>query len=439
MTSKGSEATQAYVWIWLPGETEPVVAGRLMQDGQRLLFTYGASYRARKNAIPIYEPELPLQAGVITPLNDLTMASCIRDGSPDAWGRRVIINRMTGAKASARNVPQISELTYLLESGSDRIGALDFQSSATDYVPRLSAEAPMEELLEAAERVEKGLPLTPALDQALNHGTSIGGARPKALIDGGDKKFIGKFSASTDTYSVVKAEFIAMRLAAHCGLSVAPVALKHAAGKDVLLIERFDRNKTDQGWTRLAMVSALTMLGLDELMARYASYEDLAEIIRHRFTDPKDTLKELYGRICFNILVGNTDDHARNHAAFWDGKMLTLTPAYDICPQGRTGNEATQAMLIKDDNRFSTLAACLSAAPAFLLSDEQATALITSQLNHIAEHWHTVCQDANLSPADQALFAGRQFLNAYGTDGLGDEHAQLRETFNAARTKLLGT
>ncbi|OLO11096.1 hypothetical protein BTW10_11550 [Chromohalobacter japonicus] len=86
-----------------------------------------------------------------------------------------------------------------------------------------------------------------------------------------------------------------------------------------------------------------------------------------RQTDPKQTLRELYARIVFNILCGNTDDHARNHAAFWDGRMLSLTPAYDICPQGRTGNEATQAMLIKGENRMSTLHSCLAAAPAFLL------------------------------------------------------------------------
>ena len=87
------------------------------------------------------------------------------------------------------------------------------------------------------------------------------------------------------------------------------------------------------------MVSALTLLELDELMARYASYEQLATIIRHRFQAPRQALKELFGRMLFNILCGNTDDHARNHAAFWNGKDLSLTPAYDICPQNRTGGE----------------------------------------------------------------------------------------------------
>ncbi|MCZ7451327.1 type II toxin-antitoxin system HipA family toxin [Agrobacterium rhizogenes] len=435
MISK-AEATEAFVWMWLPEATEPVVAGRLDQDGERLLFTYGASYRRRGNAISIYDPELPLREGVIAPINGLPMASCIRDGSPDAWGRRVIINRLTAKKPDAAGVPEISELTFLLQSGSDRIGALDFQASATEYVPRLAAQASLDELLEAASLIEKGAPLPPALDQVLNHGTSIGGARPKALIDDGAKKFIAKFSASNDTYSVVKAEFIAMRLASACGLNAASVSMTRAAQKEVLLIERFDRIHTTGGWTRQAMVSALTILGLDEMMARYASYEDLAELIRHRFTEPKRTLKELYGRICFNVLCGNTDDHARNHAAFWDGKMLMLTPAYDICPQGRTGNKATQAMLIKGEGRASTLATCLAAAPDYHLNEVEAAALIEGQIKIIAAHWQEVCDQADLSPVDRKLFAGRQFLNSYALEGFDGQKA-LQDAFGAARETLI--
>ena len=409
------------------------MAGRLVKDGERLLFTYGASYRARKNAIPIYEPELPLRTGLIEPQNGLLMPSCIRDASPDAWGRRVIINRLAGKKGDASNTRHIGELTYLLQSGSDRIGALDFQTSPENYVPRLAARASLEDLLDATELIEKGLPLSPALDQALNNGTSIGGARPKALVEDDDKKFIAKFSSNTDLYSVVKAEFIAMRIGTACGLAVAPVSLTNAAGKDVLLIERFDRFKTESGWQRSAMVSALTMLGLDEMMARYASYEDLAELVRHRFTNPKDTLKELYGKICFNVLCGNTDDHARNHAAFWDGKMLTLTPAYDLCPQGRTGNEATQAILITGDVRFSTLATCLDAASDYQLTEDQAAAIIEAQIETIATQWAETCGSANLTPTDRSLFAGRQFLNAFCIEGLGDRHPVLKRAFEQAR------
>ena len=137
-----------------------------------------------------------------------------------------------------------------------------------------------------------------------------------------------------------------MRLADLVGLNAALVLLTKSSNRDVLLIERFDRIHTGLGWQRKSMVSALTLLGLDEMMARYASYQDLAEISRHKFTNASTTLRELFSRLVFNILSGNTDDHARNHAGFWDGRMLTLTPAYDICPQARSGNEASQAMLI---------------------------------------------------------------------------------------------
>ena len=410
----------AFVWIWLPEETTPVVAGRLEADNGNVLFNYGKSYLERINdhppAIPIYEPELPLQAGVLPLPEGLTMPGSIRDATPDAWGRRVILNKTLGLKGADTDTAELDELTYLLESGSDRIGALDFQRSPTEYVPRAANNVSMEELIESAERVEKGIPLTPELDQALFHGSSIGGARPKALIQDRGKKHVAKFSSSTDLYSVVKAEFIAMRLGHHAGLDVAPVKLVKAANKDVLLIERFDRQPKDGNWSRRAMVSALTLLGLDAMMARYASYETLAETIRYRFTDPKDTLKELFSRLAFNILCGNTDDHARNHAAFWNGNSLTLTPAYDICPQGRTGNEASQAMLISGNNNMSQLKSCLEAANHFLLSEDDARAILSHLTESIEKHWDSVCEEAELSEVDRRLFWGRQFLNPYSIE-----------------------
>jgi len=265
MTSKEAQG-EAYVWIWLPGRTAPVVAGRLYRDGERLMFNYGRSYLDRKDAIAIYEPELPLGIGAIMPVAGLSMPSCIRDAAPDAWGRRVILNRKFGAKGADADLDRLDELSYLLESGSDRIGALDFQNSPTEYVPRTAQAATLEELLGAAANVEAGAPLAPDLDHALFHGSSLGGARPKAMIEDGAKKFIAKFSSSTDTSNVVKGEFIAMRMAALIGLNVAPVTLDKVVSKDVLLIERFDRESVGDGFRRKAMVSALTLFGLDEMM-----------------------------------------------------------------------------------------------------------------------------------------------------------------------------
>ena len=411
---------EAYVWIWLPGATAPVVAGRIVRDGERLVFNYGQSYLDANDRIAIYVPELPLRRGAIVPEPGLSMAGCLRDAAPDAWGRRIILNRIFGSKGKDADTAALDELTYLLESGSDRIGALDFQHSPSEYVPRAVQFATIEELLNSAEKVEKGVPLAPDLDRALFHGTSLGGARPKAMIQDGDTKLIAKFSSSTDTYNVVKAEYVAMRLAAKAGLNVAPVSLEHAAGKDVLLIERFDRVKTKDGWTRKAMVSALTLFGLDEMMARYASYEDLAELIRHRFTSPKTTLHELYGRLVFNVLCGNTDDHARNHAGFWDGEHLTLTPAYDICPQNRTGNEASQAMLIVGDNRTFTLATCAEAAPNFQLSEIAAKRIIARQISAIRDGWDDICKEAELTEVERNLFGQRIFLNDFIFEGMAE-------------------
>jgi serine/threonine-protein kinase HipA len=427
MTSKLPHPREAYVWTWLPGETTPVVAGRLVRDGERILFVYGRTYRERPNAIPLYLPELPLRPEPIAPLGTLNMPSAIRDGAPDAWGRRVILNKAFGVKGNELAELELDELMFLLESGSDRIGALDFQTSATAYVPRGGAAATLEELLASAQRVEDNIPLTPELDQALQHGSSIGGARPKALITDGQRKYVAKFSSSTDTYSVVKGEYIAMRLAALAGLSAAPVFLVNATGKDVLLVERFDREPEGAGWSRRSMVSALTILELDEMQARYASYEDLAEQVRFRFNDPTATLHELFGRLTLNVLVGNLDDHARNHAAFWDGSQLSLTPAYDICPQARTGEEANQAMLIAGQARSSQIATCLAAAANFHLTADQARAVVAHQLEMIGAHWLALSTEANVGQVDMALFWGRQFLNPFAFYGLEGEAATLAE------------
>ena len=406
-----SESRQAFVWVWLPGAVDPVVAGRLDPQGEVLVFTYGRSYLEREDRIPIYLPELPLRRGAIPPLAG-EMAGCIADAGPDAWGQRVILNRLTGGAAA--DTAELTPLTYLLESGSDRTGALDFQASASEYVPRALDRAGLDELAESAERVELGRPLSPARDRALLHGSSVGGARPKALLRDGERSLIAKFSSTTDTYPVVKGEFVAMELARRAGLEVARVELARGLDRDALLVERFDR----PGPGRRAMVSALTILGLDELGGRYASYADLADQIRARFTEPAATLRELFARIVFNVLSGNNDDHARNHSAFWDGAELTLTPAYDICPAPRAGGETAQAMSIgRDGYRFSQVAGCVARADAYLLSEAEAREIVDRQIAAIEGQWAEVCDLADLTEVDRNFFWRRQFLNPYATEG----------------------
>ena len=410
-----SEPKQAFVWVWLPGGAEPVVAGRLDVVGDVIAFTYGRSYLGRDERIALYLPELPLRRGRIAPLAG-TIAGCIADATPDAWGQRVILNHRIGR--GAEDTAELSQLTYLLDSGSDRIGALDFQVSATEYIPRWRGEAKHSELAalaKSARKVEEGVPLSPALDQALLHGSSVGGARPKVLLKDGSRRLIAKFSSTTDTFAVAKAEFVGMELARRAGIRTAKVELTEALGKDVLLVERFDRQPSGG---RRAQVSALTILGLDEWGARYASYEALADQIRGRFTEPRATLRELFSRLTFNVLSGNTDDHARNHAAFWDGAELTLTPAYDICPLPRTGGEASQAMAIgRDGYRLSQVAGCVARASTYLLSEEEAREIVDRQLKTIEKEWDHVCDLARLSEVDRHRLRGGAFLNPYATEG----------------------
>jgi serine/threonine-protein kinase HipA len=407
-----SEPTEAFVWAWLPGASDPVVAGRLEMSGEIVYFTYGRSYLERFDAIPLYLPELPLRQGRIRPPDGLSVAGCIRDSGPDAWGQRVILHRRSGRLTADSDTGDLGLLTYLLESGSDRIGALDFQASATAYQARTS-EATLDEMVTAADRLEDGRPLPPALETALLHGTSVGGARPKVLLNDGDQRLIAKLSARSDPYPVVKAEAVAMELARRVGLDVALTEVTEVLGHDVLLVDRFDR--PEDGRQRRILVSALTILNLDVMMARYATYYDLADAIRGRFAEPRQALRELFSRITFNICVSNTDDHARNHAAFWDGKTLTLTPAYDICPQPRSGGEATQAMAIRRDGyRYSQLAGCVAAASdTYLLSRAEAQDIIDYQVATIRTEWDEAADVARLTAVERDRLWRRQILNPY--------------------------
>lgn len=408
---------QVYVWIWLPGATDPVPCGALRTVSGRADFAYGRRYLERDRAISIYE-DLPLRAGAQQPRVG-ELASSLRDALPDRWGRRVLLHEL--AKRTGRDLVEdgYDEIALMIASGSDRIGALDFQSSPDTYVPRRGGEATLEELQEFADLVADGKPVPKALDRVILHGSSIGGARPKALLDdpAGNRKLIAKFSATGDLISMVKAEFLAMRLAQLIGLSVAPVALEKVAGRDVILIERFDRDPVPDvqtvAFARRAMVSALTVCGEAELSAHHIAYTEIAERLRKSSRNVTTDLHELFRRMVFNVLVGNTDDHARNHAMFWDGHFLDLTPGYDIAPQPRGGREANQALNIVPGDRRARLATCLRAAPEFLLDATAARAEIDRLIDLSATHWSEACDAADLPIAERRFFAGRQFFNAY--------------------------
>ncbi len=403
--------SKCYVWRWLQGATEPVVAGELRFDAKgRESFVYGRSYLERGNAEPIYEPELPLRPGLHEPINGLDYFSCLRDAAPDAWGRRVIENRLFGRKENLAE-GTVDESTYLLHSGSDRTGALDFQESASKYIPRELGAASLGELHEAAERLATDQPIPPELEAALNHGTSIGGARPKAAITGENAKYVAKFSISTDNFQIVKAEYVAMKLAARLGMMVAEVSLEQAVGKDVLLVKRFDRQPSPSGWCRRPIVSALTVLGLDEKWAREATYPNLVDQLRIHGLTFKKNATELFSRLVFNVLIGNTDDHARNHSFFVEGRTIQLTPAYDITPFPRAGGEASHGMKITQRSNLSRIRLCLDTAPEFGLSEDEARSIVEAQVRGIAENFDGLCEKIAMPPTTRSQLRRRAVLN----------------------------
>lgn len=399
-----SDPQSLFVWTWLPGSTVPVVAGRLIERFRRLDFVYGSTYLSRPDAISLFAPELPLKPGPITPLAGLDLPGCIRDGSPDAWGRRVIETR-TGIDPD-----WTPEMRYLMESGSNRFGALDFQLRPDVYQPR-DTTATLDDLQEAATLIDAGVRLPAALDAALLHGTSIGGARPKTvLVDDVGQHWIAKFASTGDRhFGVPQAEGTAMLLARRAGVSVCDIRVVRSLGKEVLLVRRFDR--TDGGG-RLHTVSALTMAGESETAARYVTYPRVLDVLLQYSQDPGAVGPELFRRIAFNIAVSNSDDHARNHAAIWDGRYLRLSPAYDLCPGPRSGHTAAQAMAFdRAGSRQSTFAALVRAAPVYSLTAARAREIVDQVVATIRDDFQDLADQARMPALDRETMFGRHFLN----------------------------
>lgn len=163
------------------------------------------------------------------------------------------------------------------------------------------------------------------------------------------------------------------------------------------------------------LVSGLTILGFgDFLGARYSSYPDMLDVLRQLSASGKGLARTVFERIVFNIIIGNTDDHARNHAAFWDGRHLELAPAYDLCPQPRSGTEANQAMDIsRAGARVSTFKTCVDAAADYGLTPVQAQDIIDRQVTIVRQSWADVREIARLTRVESNALFGNQILHPF--------------------------
>ncbi|WP_285241861.1 type II toxin-antitoxin system HipA family toxin [Pseudarthrobacter sp. MEB009] len=412
-----ASTSDIYVWAWLPEATAPVPAGRLREGAPgQFSFDYGRRYLERRNAISL-APTLPLSERTFGPTGSLGLPGALRDASPDAWGRRVVQYQVTGDRGDDADTGDLDERTYLLNSGSNRFGAIDFQRSVTDYVPRAAAPAPLETLLDAADLIEAGGDLPFELERALLSGTAMGGARPKSVIHDSGREYIAKFTASNDHFPVVGAEAASMFLAGKAGLNVARTRVESVLGRVVLLVERFDR--TNDGG-RILATSALTLTGLDELQARSGSYVEFLDALRSNGA-PEGTAAELFGRIAFSMAISNSDDHLRNHAALWDGSVAILSPAYDLSPMRRSGETASQAIAYdRKGTRRNNLSDLIAVRSLYDLTRDEANTIVARIEDAIREHWTEAADFGMLTSADRRLLWGRQFLNPGSLYGFRD-------------------
>lgn len=263
-------------------------------------------------------------------------------------------------------------------------------------------------MIKAADDVKQGLAIDPQLQEILQQGTNLGGARPKCTVTDEDGIWIAKFPEATDTFNNPRVEHACLTLAGACGLDVsASKLLTLPGGRDVLLVRRFDRIAADDSYSRIGFVSALSMLRSDEHDRHSWSYPGLAEQIRRQRVTRAD-LRELYRRMLFNVVVRNSDDHPRNHGFLYDAQRMRLAPAYDLVPQpARFGvaEDFQLAMTIGEHGRQATLTNVLSRCEAFGL-DRDAAAEMCVAIGTAAAGWKAHFRATGVSASECRIFEG---------------------------------
>jgi serine/threonine-protein kinase HipA len=402
MTSEAP--SECFVYITLPGDTEPVTAGRFALSVDRRgvpegRFVYGRSYLERKNAVALDPVELKLAPRTYATASMGGVFGALRDASPDYWGRRLIQRHLGKA--------QPSEMDYLLYSPDDRAGALGFGLNQTPPAPKRTFNRTLDlatvQAIADAIVTDEDQPIAggggdaaadadhPQLEQLMVIGTSMGGARPKAVVEDDDGLWIAKFNRPDDAWNNARVEHAMLTLARACGLVTAESRVVDVAGRDVLLVKRFDREKTDAGYRRARMVSALTLLRAEDTYQSRDkwSYVLLAEELRRVCAEPRQSTSELFRRMCFNALISNVDDHPRNHAVLARAADWRLSPAYDLTP-------AVPVSLERRDLAME----CGDAVARFLLDAGEARALVEAMEAQVHGTWYAVARAAGVSERD---------------------------------------
>jgi serine/threonine-protein kinase HipA len=399
--------TECFVYITLPGQTTPVTAARFELTADRRgiatgRLVYGRTYLARANAVPIDPIELKLSDRTYETTGMKGIFGALRDASPDYWGRRVI-ERHVGAA-------QLNEMDYLLHSPDDRAGALGFGLNQQPPAPKRDFNKTLQlaRLQEAADAIVAKEDVQNDADAAqieelMLVGTSMGGARPKAVVEDKEGLWIAKFNRNDDKWNSARAEHAMLVLARACGITTAESKVVKVGGRDVLMVKRFDRERTDAGYLRARMLSGLTLLRAEEghdTRDRW-SYVLLAEDLRRVSAIPRTDAAELFRRMCLNALISNTDDHPRNHALMAMNVDWKLSPAYDLTPIPHVSEERRDlAMICGDAGRYANAENIVSQSMRFLLEKGEAEKIVADMEEKVRGTWYEVARREGLSEQD---------------------------------------
>ncbi len=341
---------------------------------------------------------------------------CFSDALPDRWGRMLLYRReQILALEEKRPIKKLSSFDHLL--GIDdfsRMGGIRFktdpnqdfinQHSSLQIPPLTSLRALMQATLEIEHSEEKNeLPDKKWINQLVQPGSSLGGARPKAsIIDENKKLYIAKFPSRNDEYDVGLWEHFSHLLAQKAGINVASTRLILGLEKyHTFLSERFDRTKEGR---RIHFASAMTMLGRSDgdNYANGYGYLDIVDFILKGCTNVEDNLRELYRRVAFNICIGNTDDHFRNHGFLLIAKGWTLSPAYDINPSLND----YQSLLISATSNESNLNILLESSEEYML-DKKVSADIFQEVVSAVKSWKKLANRLQIPKSEMDRFSAR--------------------------------
>jgi serine/threonine-protein kinase HipA len=381
--------------LWCLGDAaSPQRIGTLsLQDQRRkVALSYDPAWIASPLGFALSE-DLPLQPGLHMPDIRDTAAGAVDDARPDQWGERVI-------RLIERPV-RLSLLEYLYFAGDERFGALGVSLHAEKYVPAPTAAMPTFEGLaamhQAVQRIMAGEAVTEHQRRLLQPGVSMGGARPKSLMQIDGVSCVVKFSEGSELDSPL-IEHASMQLARACGIHTAETLALPLPQGHAVAIKRFDR----QGEKRLHVVSAhVALRAAGEAMG----YPELAQLIRRlgRPDQVRAQQQELFRRMVFNILIDNTDDHEKNHALVRgaDG-FYALSPAFDVLPAAQ--GLGYQQMRVGAMGHESSMVNALSEARAFGLTDAVARQTVAEMTRQVAQ-WQSVFKGLNVCDADIDLLA----------------------------------